>query len=130
VIQLVWRPADAVPDWDAAARYIDALVLEEIGKDLAANCGVDPAQDPPDVWLERVQRRLRADVARFRDDVETDHDEIEQWQLGDELILASSGSWEDEAKPDSGHGWMCRLADAGVLVAAGFHELRKADLVP
>jgi hypothetical protein len=77
-----------------------------------------------------VQRRLRADVARFRDDVETDHDEIEQWQLGDELILASSGSWEDEANPDSGHGWMCRLADAGVLVAAGFHELRKADLVP
>jgi hypothetical protein len=130
VIQLVSRPADVEPDWDAAVRYIDALVLEEIGEALAANCGVDPARDRPDAWLELVQRRLHADVARFRDDVETDHDEIEQWQLGDQVILASTGGWEDEANPDSAHGWMCRLADAGALVAAGFHELRKADLAP
>jgi hypothetical protein len=44
-------------------------------------------------------------------------------------VLASVGSMSDEAHPDRGHGWMCRLADAGALAAAGFVRVRKADLL-
>jgi hypothetical protein len=39
------------------------------------------------------------------------------------------GSTEDEADPDAGHGWLCRLVDAGVLGAAGFSRVRKAEIV-
>jgi hypothetical protein len=35
---------------------------------------------------------------------------------------------DDEADPDKGHGWMCRLVDSGVLAAAGFERVRKNEL--
>jgi hypothetical protein len=36
-----------------AAEYIDALILEEIEDDLLEQCGVNPAQDPRETWLEQ-----------------------------------------------------------------------------
>jgi hypothetical protein len=105
-------------------------VIEEVEDDLLEQCGVDPDDDPEDTWLETVKSRLRSDLAHFRDDVERDHDQIEQWSFRDGRIFASIGSPDDEADPLSGHGWMCRLLDAGVLGAAGFERVRKAELEP
>lgn len=116
------------PDWGQAERYIEALVLEEIGDDLLRLCGVDPDEDAPDTWLDTVKERLRSDLQRFRADVETDRDQIEQWDFRDGRVLAAAGDVEDEADPHSGYGWMCRLVDSGVLAAAGFARVRKADL--
>ena len=35
------------------------------------------------------------------------------------------GSEDDEANPDSGHGWLCRLVDASAAGAAGFERVRR-----
>jgi hypothetical protein len=43
-------------------------------------------------------------------------------------VLAAAGSPDDEAAPDSGFGWMCRLVDASALGAAGFRRVRRAEL--
>ena len=43
-------------------------------------------------------------------------------------VFAAVGSFEDEANPDSPHGWMIRLIDASALRAAGFSWARKATL--
>lgn len=129
MIEMVALDDEATPDWTGAARYIDALITEEIGQDLIQECSVDPDEaDRPDV-LEAVKSRLRKDLERFRDDVETDRDEIEVWEYAGSRIFVTLGHWSDEDKPDSAHGWMCRLADSGALGAAGFHRLRKADLL-
>jgi hypothetical protein len=127
-VELVALEPGEAPDWEEAERYIDALVLDEIEDDLLELCGVNPDGDPRDTWLETVKQRLRTDVERFRDDIDGDHDQIEEWDFRGGRVLASVGSFGDEAEPDSGHGWMCRLADAGVLAAAGFERVRKAEL--
>ena len=75
-----------------------------------------------------MQGRLRSDLEQFRADVEGDHDEIEEWDFLDGRIFASVGSTDDEANPDSGHGWMCRLVDSGVLTAARFRRVRKTEI--
>jgi hypothetical protein len=116
------------PDWEAAERFIDALVLEQIEDDLIELCGVDTDRDPRDLWLATVRERLRSDLAAFRDDVEGDHDEIEEWSFLDGRIFASVGLEEDEADPASGHGWMCRLVDSEALGAAGFARVRRPEL--
>ena len=85
---------------------------------------------PRGTWLETVKSRLRSDLAQFRADVERDEDQIEQWSFRDGRMFASIGSPDDEADPLSGHGWMCRLVDAGVLTAAGFERVRKSELDP
>ena len=118
------------PDWAEAERYIDALILEEVETDLMELCGVDIARQPSDEWLTTVKQRLRSDLARFRDDVVGDHDQISEWDYRDGRVFASVGTEEQEADPDSGHGWMCRLVDAGVLGVAGFARVRKAELWP
>jgi hypothetical protein len=118
------------PDWDEAGRYIDALVDAELAVDLMELCGVDVGRDPQPTWLLAVKRRLSDDLARLRDDVDGQHDQIEEWEFEDGRILASLGREEDEADPESGHGWMCRLHDSGALAAAGFREVRKADVWP
>ena len=123
------EPGEA-PDWAEAAAYIDALILEEIEDDLLEQCGVNPAQDPRETWLGTVKARLRDDLGRLREDIEGNHDEIEEWDFRDGRIFASIGSFEDESDPDSGHGWLCRLLDAGALAAAGFQRVRKAQLLP
>jgi hypothetical protein len=117
-----------VPDWEEAERYIEALILEEIEDDLFELCGVD-LRTRPETWLATVKERLRSDLQRFRADIEGDHDEIEEWEFLDGRIFASVGSPDDEADPDSGHGWMCRLLDSGALAAAGFARVRKAELL-
>jgi hypothetical protein len=122
------EPGEA-PDWEEAERFLAALVLEEIEDDLLEQCGVDPDQDPRETWLERVKERLRSDLERFRGDIEGDHDQIEEWEYLDGRVFASVGSPDDEADPDAGHGWMCRLLDSSVLAAAGFARARKAELV-
>ena len=129
-IELVALEPGEEPDWEGAERFIEVLVLEEIEDDLLELCGVDPDNDPRDTWLETVKSRLRSDLARFRADVEGDGDQIEQWSFRDGRIFASIGSPDDEADPLSGHGWMCRLVDAGVLGAAGFERVRKTELEP
>ena len=128
-LELVALEPGEAPDWAEAAEYIDALILEEIEDDLLEQCGVNPAQDPRETWLETVQDRLREDLRGFRDDIEGDHDEIEEWEFRDGRIFASIGSFEDESNPDSGHGWLCRLLDAGALAAAGFRRVRKAQVL-
>ena len=107
---------------------MDALVLEEIEDDLLVLAGVNPDRDPRDTWLDTVKERLRADLERFREDIEGDHDQIEEWDFRGGRIFASVGSFNDEADPDRGHGWMIRLLDGGVLAAAGFARIRKAQL--
>ena len=129
-VELVALEPGEEPDWDGAERFIEALVIEAVEDDLLELCGVDPDDDPEDTWLETVKNRLRSDLAQFRADVERDEDQIEQWSFRDGRIFASIGSPDDEADPLSGHGWMCRLVDAGVLGAAGFERVRKAELEP
>ncbi len=129
-MELVALDAGEAPDWDEAERYIDALILEEIEDDLLEQCGVHPDRDPRDAWLDTVKERLRFDLASFRADVEGDRDEIEEWEFLGGRVLASVGSFDDESDPNSGHGWMCRLVDSGVLAAAGFVRVRKSSLLP
>jgi hypothetical protein len=112
----------------ALSRFIDALILEEIEDDLLELCGVRPGSDPREGWLATVKERLSSDLAQFRADVEGERNQIEQWSFRDGLVLASVGAMDEEADPDSGHGWMCRLADSGALAAAGFARVRKAEL--
>jgi hypothetical protein len=127
-VELVALDPGEVPDWAEAEEYMDALVLEEIEDDLLVLAGVNPDRDPRDIWLNTVKERLRADLEGFREDIEGDHDQIEEWDFRGGRIFASVGSFDDEADPDRGHGWMIRLLDAGVLAAAGFARIRKAQL--
>jgi hypothetical protein len=129
-VELVALEPREAPDWGEAERYIDALILDEIEDDLLELCGVDPGRDPRETWLDTVKERLRTDLERFRDDIEGDHDEIEEWDFRDGRIFAAVGSFDDEADPDSGHGWMTRLVDVGALAAAGFSRVRKAEVEP
>jgi hypothetical protein len=129
-VELVALEPGEAPDWDEAGRYIDALVEAELAVDLVELCGVSVGRDPRPTWLDTVRRRLSDDLARLRDDVEGEHDQIEEWEFEDGRILASLGREEDESDPESGHGWMCRLHDSGALAAAGFREVRKADVWP
>jgi hypothetical protein len=128
-IELVALEPGEAPDWDEAQRYLEALVLDEIEDDLVELCGIDTDRAPPESWIEAVKSRLREDLQRFRSDVDGAHDEIEEWDYLDGRIFASVGSIDDEADPDKGHGWMCRLIDAGVLGAGGFSRVRKASLL-
>lgn len=128
-IELVALDPGEAPDWDEARRYIDAIGLEEINDDLLELCGVDPDRDAPETWLDTVKQRLREDLESFRGDIEGDQDEIEEWDFRDGSIFASVGSLDDEASPVSGHGWLTRLLDAGVLGVAGFSRVRKAQLL-
>jgi hypothetical protein len=128
-IELVALDAGEAPDWAEGDRYIEALILEEIEDDLLEQCGVNPGRDPRDTWLDAVKRRLRTDLERFRDDVEGDHDQIEEWDFRGGRVFASVGSLDDESNPDHGHGWMCRLVDSSALGAAGFQRVRKAELL-
>lgn len=103
-------------------------MIEEVEDDLIEQCGVDPAVDPRRTWLSHVQHRLNEDLARFREDVEGDHHQIEEWGFRGGRIFASVGTPDDESDPDSGHGWMCRLVDSEALGAAGFARIQKAKL--
>jgi hypothetical protein len=127
-VELVALEEGEEPDWEGARRYIDALILDEIEDDLLELCGVNPGADPRETWLETVKQRLREDLELFRGDVEGDHDEIEEWDFRGGRVLVSVGSFDDEANPASGHGWMSRLTDSGALTAAGFSRVRKAEL--
>jgi hypothetical protein len=127
-VELVSLEAGEAPDWEEARRYIDALILEEIEDDLIELCGVNPDDDPREAWLDTVKERLRSDLGRFRADIEGDHEQIEEWDFAGGRIFAAVGSFEDEADPESGHGWMCRLVDSGALTVAGLARVRKAEL--
>ena len=129
LVELVALEPGEAPDWAEAERYIDALVIDEIEDDLLELCGVNPDKDPRDGWIETVKARLREDLRRFREDIETDHDQIEEWDFRDGRVFASIGSFDDQSSPDSGHGWLSRLVDAGPLYAAGFSRLRQAQLL-
>jgi hypothetical protein len=121
------EPGDR-PDWDAARRYIDDLIPEEIGEDVIAEVGVDPARVPRETWVDAVKERLRSDLDGFRADVEGNHDQIEEWDFRGGRVFAAVGRYEGESDPDTGYGWMCRLVDSGALGAAGLHRVRKATL--
>ena len=127
-IELVALEPGEEPDWDAAERYIDALILDEIEDDLIELCGVNPARDPRETWLEAIKERLLEDLRQFRADVEGDHDEIEEWDFRGGRIFVSVGNPDDEADPLKGHGWMSRLVDSGTHTAAGFQRVQKARL--
>ncbi len=127
-VELVALEPGEAPDWAEAEAYIDALELEVIEDDLLELCGVNPDRDPREAWLDTVKARLRSDLERFRDDLEGERDQIEEWEFRDGRIFAAVGTFAEEADPDSGHGWMIRLVDAGALTAAGFSRVRKAEL--
>jgi hypothetical protein len=129
-VELVALEPGEAPDWAEAQEYLDALELEVIHDDLLQRSGVDPRNDPQDSWLDTVKERLSNDLDQFRADIEGDHDEIEEWDFQDGRVFAAVGSFDDEANPESGHGWMTRLYDAGVLQAAGFTRVWKADFLP
>jgi hypothetical protein len=127
-VELIALEPGEEPDWQEAERYIDALILEEIEDDLFELCGVDVGRDPQNTWLSKVKERLREDLQQFRADVEIDHDQIEEWSFRGARIFVSVGSHDDEADPLSGHGWMSRLVDSGVHIAARFQRVQKARL--
>jgi hypothetical protein len=127
-VELVALEPDEAPDWEEARSYIDALSLDTVEDDLLEMCGVDTRRNSEETWLETVKARLRDDLDGFSGDVEGDHDEIEEWDFHRGRVFASVGSPDDEADPDSGYGWMCRLIDAGALGAAGFARVRKPEL--
>jgi len=127
-VELVALEPGEAPDWAEAERYVDALILDEIEDDLLELCGVDPNRDRRETWLDTVKERLRSDLASFQADIEGGHDEIEEWDFRDGRVFAAVGRFEDEADPNSGHGWMARLVDVGALAAAGFARVRKAQL--
>ena len=127
-IELVALEPGEEPDWAEAERYIDALILDEIEDDLIELCGVNPARDPRETWLETMKERLLEDLRQFRADVEGDHDEIEEWDFRGGRIFVSVGNPDDEADPLKGHGWMSRLVDSGTHTAAGFQRVQKARL--
>jgi hypothetical protein len=127
-VELVALDPGEAADWEEAMRYIRTLSLATIEDDLLEQCGVDPAADPEDTWLETVTSRLLEDLDRLRADLEDDHDEIQEWDFRDGRVFASVGSTDDESDPDSGHGRLCRLLDSGALGAAGFSRVRKAEL--
>ena len=129
LVELVALEPGEAPGWEEAERYIDAPIFDEIEDDLFVLCGVDTRNDPQDTWLDTVKARLREDLRRFREDIESDHDQIEEWDFRDGRVFASIGSFDDQASPDSGHGWLSRLVDAGPLFAAGFSRVRKAQLL-
>jgi hypothetical protein len=128
-VELVALEPGEAPDWAEAQEYLEALGLEEIHDDLLVRSGVDPNRDSQSSWLDIVKDRLRADLEQFRADIESNHDQIEEWDFRDGRIFAAVGSYDDEANAESGHGWMTRLYDASVLGAAGFSRVRKAELV-
>jgi hypothetical protein len=127
-VELVALDPGEEPDWAEAERSVEALILEEIEDDLIVLCGVDPRTDPEERWLPTIKERLGQDLDAFRADVETEHDHIEEWRFRGGRIFASFGTEDDESDPGSGHGWMCRLLDSGVLRAAGFERIRKVEL--
>ena len=127
-LELVALDPGEAPDWEEARRYIDALGLSTVQDDLLELVGLDLARDPQDTWLGTVQERLRDDLASFRDDIEGDQDEIEEWDFRDGSIFVSVGTTDDESNPNNGHGWLTRLVDSGALDAAGFVRVRKAEL--
>jgi hypothetical protein len=127
-VELVALEPGEAPDWAEAEAYLDALELEVIEDDLLERCGVNPERDLRETWLETVKARLRSDLDLLRSDLEGEQDAIEEWEFRDGRIFAAIGSFEDEANPDSGHGWMTRLFDASALSAAGFSRVRKAEL--
>lgn len=127
-LELVALEPGEEPDWPETDNYIDALVLELIEDDLLELCGVDPSRDSRESWLPTVKERLTEDRDRFRADIEGEHDQIEEWSFRGARIFASVGTPDDESDPDSGHGWMCRLLDGGVLTVAGFQRVQKARL--
>jgi len=129
LVELVALEPGEAPDWAEAERYIDALMIDEIEDDLLVLCGVDPENDPRDGWIETVKARLREDLRRFREDIESDHDQIEEWDFRDGRIFASIGSFDDQASPDNGHGWLSRLVDSSASAAAGFSRVRQAQLL-
>jgi hypothetical protein len=129
-VELVALEPGEAPDWAAAERLIDSLILEELEDDVIEMCGVNPGRDPRETWLATVQERLGSDLDSFRADIEGDHDEIEEWDFLMGRVFAAIGSVEDESEPDRGYGWMCRLVDAEALGAAGFDRVRKAELLP
>jgi hypothetical protein len=128
-IELVGLERGQAPDWDEATRYLGSLILEELEDDLLEQCGVDPRRDPQRTWLDKAKRRLRDDLDSFRADIERDHHQTEEWNFRAGRIFAALGSFDDDANPASGYGWMCRLVDAGVLQAAGFYRVRKPLLL-
>jgi hypothetical protein len=127
-VELVALEPGEEPGWAEADAFIDALILEEIEDDLFELCGVDQDHAPRETWLRTVKERLQEDARRFRADIEGEHTEIEEWDFRDGRIFASVGTVEDEADPDKGHGWMCRLVDASALAAAGFSRVRKPEI--
>ena len=129
-VELVALEPGEAPNWAEAQKYLDALEIEEIHDDLLVRSGVDTSRDPESSWLDIVKDRLRADLEQFRADIESNHDQIEEWDFRDGRVFAAVGSYDDEANAESGHGWMTRLYDAGVLEAAGFARIRKAEFLP
>ena len=127
-VELVALDPGEEPDWSESLRYIDSLIFEQIEDDLFEQCGVDVNSDRRETWLETVKERLRSDLEAFRRDVEGQHDQIEEWDFRGGRIFVTVGSYEDEFDPNSGHGWMCRLADSGALGIAGFARVRKPEL--
>jgi hypothetical protein len=127
-VELVALDSGEEPDWSESLRYIDSLIFEQIEDDLFEQCGVDVDHDPRETWLATVKERLRADLEAFRNDIEDDHDEIEEWDFRGGRIFVTVGSYEDEFDPNSGHGWMCRLTDSGALGVAGFARVRRHEL--
>jgi hypothetical protein len=128
-IELVGLEAGQAPDWEEASSYLESLILEELEDDLIEQCGVNPGRDRRETWLDIVKRRLRNDLDSFRTDSEGLHDEIERWVFRGARIFATVGRFDDDLNPSSGFGWMCRLVDSGVLLAAGFFRVRK-PLIP
>ena len=108
LVELVALEPGEAPGWDEAERYIEPLREEEMENDLFVLCGVDTRNDRQDTWLDTVKARLRGGPAPLPRGHRSDHDQIEEWDFRDGRVFASIGSFDDQASPDSGHGWLER----------------------
>ena len=126
LVELVALEPGEAPDWDEAGRYIDALILEEIEDDLVVLCGVDTERTRRRPGSRPSRRGCTKTCAASATDIESGHDQIEEWDFRDGRMFASIGSFDDQANPDSGHGWLSRLVDSSASAAAGFSRVRKA----
>ena len=129
LVELVALEPGEAPDWDeAGALHRRADHRRDRGRPARALRGRS-RQRPARGWIETVKARLHEDLRRFREDIESDHDQIEEWDFRDGRIFASIGSFDDQADPDSGHGWLSRLVDSSASAAAGFSRVRQAQLL-
>jgi hypothetical protein len=128
-IELVGLEGSQAPGWDEATRYLDSLTSRNSRTICSSNAASIPAAIRGERGWTRPSGAFATISTASAPTSERGHDQTEEWDFHGDKIFAAQGSFDDDANPDSGYGWMCRLVDAGDLQAAGFYRVRKPLLL-